>query len=177
MATGAAELEVVAGKAAGMSIRVEDELLIGRHAEGVGQLAHDDEISRAHARVTLDGSGFCAIEDLESTNGTYVNGLRIATPTTLECGDTIELGATTLVVRTLPGTVEPAPADDGVAFASDHRPPRPRPLTFTLELDFAAGEARLQSDDAPEPARLAFDAPARGATPHHAQPIEKGGPR
>jgi pSer/pThr/pTyr-binding forkhead associated (FHA) protein len=177
MATGAAELEVVAGKAAGMSILVDDELLIGRHAEGAGQLAHDDEISRAHARVTLDGSGFCAIEDLESTNGTYVNGLRIATPTTLERGDTIELGATTLVVRNLPGTGDRTPADDASATASGPAAPRARPLTFTLEIDFAAGEVRLQSDDAPEPVRLGFNMGPRHATPPHAQPIEKGAPR
>jgi predicted component of type VI protein secretion system len=172
MATGAAELEVVAGKAAGMSILVEDELMIGRHAEGVGQLAHDDEISRAHARVTLDGSGFCAIEDLESTNGTYVNGLRIATPTTLERGDTIELGATTLVVRQLPGTGKPDPSPP----PSDLAAPRARPLTLRLELDFAAGEARLQLHDAPEPVRLGFDTGTRRATPPH-QPMEKGAPR
>ena len=46
--------------------------------------------------------GFCAIEDLGSTNGTYVNGLRITGPETLSEGDTIEVGATTLVVRELP---------------------------------------------------------------------------
>jgi predicted component of type VI protein secretion system len=94
-------LEVVAGRAEGMSIMVEDELVIGRQAEGAGRLADDDEISRSHARVTLDGSGFCAIEDLGSTNGTFVNGLRISAPQTLFEGDTIELGGTTLVVHGL----------------------------------------------------------------------------
>jgi len=102
MSTGAARLEVVAGKAVGMSILIEDELLIGRHAEGAGRLADDDEISRSHARVTLDASGFCAVEDLGSTNGTFVNGLRISVPQTLAVGDTIELGGTTLAVRELP---------------------------------------------------------------------------
>jgi predicted component of type VI protein secretion system len=102
MSTGAARLEVVAGKAVGMSILIEDELLIGRHAEGAGRLADDEEISRSHARVTLDASGFCAIEDLGSTNGTFMNGLRISVPQTLAVGDTIELGGTTLAVRELP---------------------------------------------------------------------------
>jgi pSer/pThr/pTyr-binding forkhead associated (FHA) protein len=97
-----ARLDVVAGKAAGMSIVVEDELLIGRHADGAGRLAEDDEISRSHARLTLDGAGFCAIEDLGSTNGTFVNGMRVSNPQTLSEGDSIELGGTTLVVRELP---------------------------------------------------------------------------
>jgi pSer/pThr/pTyr-binding forkhead associated (FHA) protein len=102
MNSAMARLEVVAGRAIGMSILVDDELLIGRHAEGAGRLADDEEISRSHARLSLDRTGFCAIEDLGSTNGTYVNGLRITGPETLSEGDTIEVGATTLVVRELP---------------------------------------------------------------------------
>ena len=97
-----ARFEVVAGRAIGMSILLDDELLIGRHAEGAGRLADDEEISRSHARISLDRSGFCAIEDLGSTNGSFVNGLRISGPQTLSVGDTIELGGTTLVVRELP---------------------------------------------------------------------------
>jgi len=102
MSTPAARLEVVAGKAAGSSILVEDELVIGRHADGPGRLADDEEISRAHARVTLDPAGVCEIEYLGSTNGTFVNGLRISEPEVLSVGDTIELGQTTLAVRELP---------------------------------------------------------------------------
>jgi pSer/pThr/pTyr-binding forkhead associated (FHA) protein len=102
MSPSLARLEVVAGRAVGMSVLLDDELLIGRHADGAGRLADDDEISRSHARISLDRSGFCAIEDLGSTNGTFVNGLRIAGPQTLSVGDTIEVGGTTLVVRELP---------------------------------------------------------------------------
>jgi pSer/pThr/pTyr-binding forkhead associated (FHA) protein len=102
MSPPAARLEIVAGNATGMSIMVDDEMLFGRHAQGAGRLADDPEISRSHARVTLEQGGFCAIEDLGSTNGTFVNGLRINGPTTLSEGDTIELGSTTLVVRELP---------------------------------------------------------------------------
>jgi len=99
---GTVRLEVVAGRAIGMSVLLDDELLIGRHTDGAGRLADDDEISRSHARISLDRSGFCAIEDLGSTNGTFVNGLRITGPQTLSVGDTIEVGGTTLVVRELP---------------------------------------------------------------------------
>ncbi len=102
MSPAVARLEVVAGRAIGMSILLDDELLIGRHADGAGRLADDEEISRSHARISLDRSGFCAIEDLGSTNGTFVNGLRITGPQTLSVGDTIEVGGTTLVVRELP---------------------------------------------------------------------------
>jgi pSer/pThr/pTyr-binding forkhead associated (FHA) protein len=159
----AAHLEVVAGKAVGMSIVVEDELLIGRQADGAGRLADDDEISRSHARVTLDTSGFCAIEDLGSTNGTFLNGLRISGPQTLSEGDTIELGGTTLVVRELP-SLEPdkqaAPAVEQPTVIPGAAPAQPGPpptLSVRFEVDFAGREARIVVDEASEPIRLRLD--------------------
>jgi predicted component of type VI protein secretion system len=115
MAAPSALLEVVAGKAAGMSIVVDDELVVGRNAEGAGKLAEDGELSRSHARIAIDGNGFCAVEDLGSTNGTFVNGLRITTPQTLSQGDTIEVGGTTLVVRDLPAVGRQITAPSAVA--------------------------------------------------------------
>ncbi len=103
-------LEVTAGNAVGSVIDVPDELLIGRMADGVGALADDVEISRRHARIFRTDGGRYAVEDLVSTNGTYVNGLRIATVTPLEAGDWMDVGATTLVVRVcVPGPVVPVP--------------------------------------------------------------------
>jgi hypothetical protein len=107
-----ARIEVVAGNAAGTWLDVTDELLIGRHADGLGRLGDDEEISRYHARVSLDAGELCAVEDLGSTNGTFVNGLRISGPQTLKPGDTIELGGSTLVVRELPAPPAAAPSDD-----------------------------------------------------------------
>jgi pSer/pThr/pTyr-binding forkhead associated (FHA) protein len=174
VSTSVARLEVVAGKAVGMSILVEDELLIGRQTDGAGRLAEDEEISRSHARVTLDTSGFCAIEDLGSTNGTFVNGLRISGPTTVSEGDTIELGATTLAVRELPqpsrveapaagrqATVVPvsSPADEEPAFAGGpageaEQASPPTDLSSSaperVELDEVdAGPAELPPEEAP----------------------------
>ncbi len=137
MAAPSAIFEVVAGKAAGMSIVVADELVLGRNASGAGKLAEDGELSRSHARIALDGNGFCAIEDLGSTNGTFVNGLRISAPQTLSEGDTIELGGTTLVARTLPppptqrtaqvAAVKSAPAPHGAPAAQASPAPQAAP--------------------------------------------------
>lgn len=144
-----ARLEVVSGKATGMSIVVEDELLIGRHADGAGRLAEDDEISRSHARLSLDGAGFCAIEDLGSTNGTFVNGLRISTPQTLSEGDSIEVGGTTLVVRQLPvpataqarRAVVPQPTLTPGEATTAAKPPLQEPPT-TVHVRASASEKR-----------------------------------
>ncbi|HYB30877.1 MAG TPA: FHA domain-containing protein [Solirubrobacteraceae bacterium] len=139
MSTGPARLEVIAGKAEGTWIAVEDELVIGRQADARGRLADDEEISRTHARIALETGGRLTIEDLGSTNGTFVNGLRIAGPTALSTGDTIELGGTTLVVRELPVP------------AAQVSPP---PLKLRIEIDLAAREARVELDDGAEPVRL-----------------------
>lgn len=51
----------------------------------------DPQVSRQHARLTPQG-GLMVLEDLGSTNGTTVNGLRITAPHTLAHGDEIGLG-------------------------------------------------------------------------------------
>jgi pSer/pThr/pTyr-binding forkhead associated (FHA) protein len=184
MFTSAARLEVVAGNAVGMSILVEDEMVIGRHAEGAGRLAEDEEISRLHARVSVDAYGECTIEDLGSTNGTYLNGARISAPEVLSVGDTIELGQTTLAVRELPTEEEArptsvhvpddAPAPDVAAAEGEPEvPPVPNTLAIQLEVDFVEREVHLRLDEDSSPIRLVFEDGAwRTQT---SSPNEKGG--
>lgn len=102
--TGAA-LEVVKGPAAGRRIEVGTELVIGREATGDGHLDGDEELSRRHARFSRGDRGELILDDLGSTNGTRVNGQRLATSQTLVDGDLVELGQTTLRV------IAPAPAE------------------------------------------------------------------
>ena len=158
MGSWAVRLEVVTGNAVGMSILVDDELVIGRHADGAGRLADDQELSRAHARIVLDGNGFCSIEDLGSTNGTFLNGLRISTPQTLSVGDTLELGATTLVLRDLPEAClrSSRPRMDAGGGAGGPRTAGASvpSLLLRLKFDLGLGDARLCLGDASEPVRL-----------------------
>jgi hypothetical protein len=95
-------LRVTAGNAMGEEIALADELMIGRAASGDGSLGGDEELSREHARITRAGAGL-TIEDLGSTNGTFVNGTKVTAPTPIRIGDTISLGASILqVVGTVP---------------------------------------------------------------------------
>jgi len=55
-------------------------------------------VSRRHARITV-AHGAATIEDLDSTNGTYVNATRISAPTPLVSGDEFALGSEVLRVR------------------------------------------------------------------------------
>jgi tetratricopeptide (TPR) repeat protein len=74
-----------------------DPVLIGRE-EGDIVLRHDTAISRVHARVTHEGGSWW-VEDLSSTNGTWVNGHRISRRVELHRGDVVQVGQTVLRVR------------------------------------------------------------------------------
>ena len=70
--------------------------VVGRGADADLQLA-DTGVSRAHAELRLDG-GTVRVADLQSTNGTLLNGRRVRIAT-LSDGDRLDLGATSLVYR------------------------------------------------------------------------------
>jgi predicted component of type VI protein secretion system len=69
---------------------------IGR--EGCDVVLMDPEVSRRHAAIR-DQGGSLAIEDLGSTNGTYVNDVRVTTVTVLRNGDVVRLGNTVWAIR------------------------------------------------------------------------------
>jgi DNA-binding winged helix-turn-helix (wHTH) protein len=80
------------------------QLLLADGANVVGRspdaTIHIDSpgLSRLHARVQVS-EGIAMIEDLDSKNGTYVNGTRIARATRLSDGDELRLGALVLTFR------------------------------------------------------------------------------
>jgi pSer/pThr/pTyr-binding forkhead associated (FHA) protein len=146
-----ARIEVVAGNSAGTWLDVADELLIGRHADGVGRLGDDDELSRYHARVSLGTDGLCAVEDLGSTNGTFVNGLRLSVPTALKVGDTIELGGSTLVVRELPSPEAAEPSGQVPPQADSHETVEHVPVAAAPEPTPAPVAAAPEPEPEPTP--------------------------
>jgi pSer/pThr/pTyr-binding forkhead associated (FHA) protein len=91
-----ARLRVVSGPNAGQAVDVEEEIVIGR--EDTDLTIDDDEISRRHAVVRRHANRL-QVEDLGSTNGTFVDGTRIAEPTLLGGGAEIKIGTTVLVVE------------------------------------------------------------------------------
>ncbi len=75
--------------------------IIGRDASADIAVS-DVEVSRQHARLSATESGF-TIEDLASTNGVFVNGVRITAPTDIKDGDVIGIGQTVeLAVEGIP---------------------------------------------------------------------------
>jgi hypothetical protein len=74
-----------------------DEITVGR-AAGCQVTVDDTYVSQLHARVfTRDGQLF--VEDLGSTNGTYLNRVKVAGPMVMQKGDRLQIGNTVLEVR------------------------------------------------------------------------------
>lgn len=84
------------GPASGQSFPLEEESTVGRDLACEIPLS-DPEISRRHARFFIR-EGNVYVEDLGSTNGTFLNGERIATPQQLRKGDVITLGESVAMV-------------------------------------------------------------------------------
>lgn len=92
-------LDVVAGPAQGSRIVLSKPLTLGRDQEGEGRLQGDPELSRQHARIELLPGRGLLLEDLGSSNGTFVNGSRIPAPTLIGSDDEISLGQTRMRLR------------------------------------------------------------------------------
>ncbi len=88
----------------------EHDLTIGR-SRSCGLPLADPSVSRVHAVISRSGEQF-VIQDLGSTNGTYLNGARLLEPRALCEGDSVVVGETEIQIHARLGTeVELADAD------------------------------------------------------------------
>jgi pSer/pThr/pTyr-binding forkhead associated (FHA) protein len=86
---------ITQGSQAGQSAELAaGVIMIGRGAD-CQLILDDDYVSTRHARVVSGESGIY-VEDMGSTNGTYVNGQRITAPTTITLSDSVRIGKTIL---------------------------------------------------------------------------------
>jgi pSer/pThr/pTyr-binding forkhead associated (FHA) protein len=102
----------------------KDVHTVGREA-GNDIIINDPQVSRHHARMTLQGNAYI-LEDLGSTNGTFVNGRRVTGPVALSAGDMIGLGDT--VVLAVSSAADAAVTQVGrVPTTPSMQPARPQP--------------------------------------------------
>ena len=155
----------------------KSELFVGRDLNN-DIVINDPEVSRRHARFFLQGT-FYVLEDLGSTNGTFINGQRLAAPYPLRPGDVITFGERidvgfdqvvedqgATVVSTpsrpadipyqapIPGQAVQQSASQGYETAPAYAPPPTRPLSQSsapVHEDFA-GQVPYQEDVVVKPA-------------------------
>ena len=85
-----------------------ESYVIGREAS-CDIIIQDAEVSRRHSQISWAENLF-VVQDLASTNGTFLNGIQIATATPLKNGDNIGVGQTTLIFE-MQQDVAPLPAE------------------------------------------------------------------
>jgi len=97
-----------------------DQLMIGRDSTNE-IVINDAEVSRRHARLTFQGGKY-VLEDLGSTNGTFVNGQRLAGPRVLKAGEVVSFGEQIVLVFEVvsidPGATVMSPRAAAVPVAS-----------------------------------------------------------
>lgn len=143
-----------------------DSFVIGRDP-GSDLHIQDIEVSRRHTRLIAQSGGF-VLEDLGSTNGTFVNGERVRTVTVLRPGDEIRLGEVVTLRYELDlnslETTPPTPAPRAAAPRSTTPPP---PTASLPSLD----------PPAPTPSAARNLPPQAPRTAAPAQPISQPPPR
>lgn len=94
----ASRLVITSGPREGTEIELSgDQLTIGRSSES-GLVIRDDYTSTHHARLLL-WSDQWVIQDLDSTNGTFIDGRRVTVPTPVPLDTTVKIGTTSFELR------------------------------------------------------------------------------
>jgi len=94
----ATRLVITSGTKSGAEFPLgRDEITIGRSSDSA-IIIRDDYTSTHHARIML-WNGRWMIQDLDSTNGTFLNGSRVTVPVPIPLGATVKVGATTFELR------------------------------------------------------------------------------
>ena len=114
-----------------------DRMVIGRAPESDIYISGDELVSRRHAELRRQGYGW-VVTDLGSRNGTHVNGRRIRGSHTVQPGDSIRVGHTTLVLQeSAPLAVAPprdASMRAGEPFVRPSGPPKDPAAALILEV-------------------------------------------
>ena len=125
-----AAIEFRSGPRRGETLELDTRVVLGR-GEDCDIVLDDEKTSRRHAALTPLPDGTVMVEDLGSTNGTFVDGSSIASATALRPGGTLTIGDTRLALAggPPPAGTPPTLGDSRAALGepppSSARPPTP----------------------------------------------------
>ena len=131
-------LKVVEGPDAGREFGLDRSAVIGRSARSADLVLHDPEVSRRHASLHLGEQGL-RIEDLQSTNGTFVNDEGVTGHRQVHPGDRLKIGTTVLEVEVAAG-LEPEQVTPVEGAAEEE------PTAVDVEADEAAAEPTAEEE-------------------------------
>jgi pSer/pThr/pTyr-binding forkhead associated (FHA) protein len=116
----------------------EQILTVGRHSSCDIALAWDHRVSRTHAVLERLGSSWTLADDGISRNGTFLNGMRLASRRRLVDRDVVRLGATTVTFRH-PGDADVGTTDLDDSMAAAELTAMQRKVLIELCRPFKAG--------------------------------------
>lgn len=85
------KIQAITGELTGQEISIDRDMLVGRH-QSADIVLHAAEISRKHAAFLLKNQSLW-VQDLQSSNGTFVNDLQIEHETLLKQGDIVQFAS------------------------------------------------------------------------------------
>lgn len=93
------KLVVTEGTLTGTTVALQGQTISLGRAHDSTIVLDDDYASSRHARIYPDRDGQWIVEDLGSTNGTYLDRTRLTTPTPISLGAPIRIGKTVIELR------------------------------------------------------------------------------
>ncbi|MFJ2718795.1 FHA domain-containing protein [Streptomyces sp. NPDC087437] len=93
------KLVVTEGILTGTTVALQGQTITLGRAHDSTIVLDDDYASSRHARIYPDRDGQWIVEDLGSTNGTYLDRTRLTTPTPMPLGTPIRIGKTVIELR------------------------------------------------------------------------------
>ena len=97
------KIQALSGEFADKEIVINHDTLVGRHQDA-GIVLQSAEISRRHAAFVLKDQALCLL-DLNSSNGTFVNDVRIDVETALQAGDTVRFASLAFAILSEPTVI------------------------------------------------------------------------
>lgn len=101
------KLQAITGEFTGQEISIERDMLVGRHQDA-DILLQSADISRRHAALLLKGEQLW-VQDLNSSNGTFINDTRVEQETALNDGDILQFASFVFSVLAIVPTLTELP--------------------------------------------------------------------
>lgn len=167
------KIQATTGEFAGQSITIDQDMLVGRHQDA-NIVLQSAEISRRHAAFLLKEQQLF-LQDLNSSNGTFVNGERITVETALKQGDVLAFASLQFALALEPAEQQPASVPELNAVV---QPSEAVATSATLEATQAqaaavqAAQSAASTDDQAKPAAAQMNEQGMPSVAERAQDVE-----
>ncbi|UIZ57863.1 FHA domain-containing protein [Acinetobacter sp. SCLZS86] len=168
------KIQAISGEFTGQEISIDRDMLVGRH-QSADLVLQSAEISRKHAAFLLKEQALY-VQDLNSSNGSFVNDLRIADETLLKEGDIVQFASLKFSVLApaieLEHAADVAETADKVTAQTEKTPAQQMNEQGMPELNQRDSSVQLNRDGMPQGVAVPKPAPIPEGVDIHAAPAE-----